>query len=455
MKKYDLIVIGAGSGLNVSSAAADRGFKVAIVEEGPMGGTCLNRGCIPSKMLIHSADVAETIRNAGNFGINPKGYKVNFRKLVTRVNKIVDSDSRGIEQGIREDKNTTLYKTRARFIGERTLQVGKETIYGDKVVIAAGTRPLIPNIEGLERIDFLTSTEALRLAKLPKSITFLGGGYISAELAHYFGSLGAKITIIQKRDVLIPNEDEEISAAFTKIFRKKYNVLTGFNAVKVSGKNKKIVATVRGRNGGRKNIASEKLIVAAGRIPNTDILGVSRAGIGIDGNGFIKTNGYMETSAKNVWALGDIVGRYLFKHSANLESQYVYRNAFYPKKKRRIDYTAMPHAIFSSPQIAGVGMTEQELKAKKIDYAVGKYSYMNTGMGAAIDEKEGFVKVLADRRTRKILGCHIIGADASTLIHEVIVAMKAGLTADAITDAVHIHPALSEVVDRAFGSIEY
>lgn len=455
MKKYDLIVIGAGSGLNVSSAAADRGFKVAIIEEGPLGGTCLNRGCIPSKMLIHSADVAGIIDKAKSFGINSKGYSVNFKKLVTRITGIVDKDARDIEQGIKEDKNTSLYKTRGRFIGERTLQAGKETIYGDKVVIATGTRPLIPKIEGIDKVDYLTSNEALRLIKQPKSLTILGGGYISAELAHFFGSLGTKITIIQKRELLVPNEDEEIASAFTRIFRKKYNILTGSNAVKVSMKNRKIVVVVQDKKGKKKNVVSEKLLVAAGRIPNSDILEVENAGVETNENGFIKTNSYLETTAENVWALGDIIGNYLFKHSANLESEYVYRNAFYPSKKKRIDYAAMPHAIFSSPQIAGVGMTEQELKKRKMDYAVGKYYSRDTGMGAALDEKDGFVKVLADRRTRKILGCHIIGPDASTLIHEVIVAMKAGLTIDGITDAVHIHPALSEVVERAFGSVEF
>src|SRR3989344_4643499 len=258
MKNYDLIVIGAGSGLNVSSAAADKGYKVAIVEEGPMGGTCLNRGCIPSKMLIHSADVAEIIRGASNFGINTKGYSVNFKKLVSRVNKIVDRDAREIEQGIKENKNTTLYKARGRFVGERTLQVGEEVIYGDKIVIAAGTRPLIPKIEGLDRVDYITSNEALRLTKQPKSLTILGGGYISAELAHFFGSLGTKITIIQKRELLVPNEDEEIASALTKIFRKKYDVLTGFNAIKILKKNKNVIVAVQDKNGRKKNVASEK-----------------------------------------------------------------------------------------------------------------------------------------------------------------------------------------------------
>ena len=236
MKKFGLIVIGAGSGLNVSSAAADKGIKVAVVENGPMGGTCLNRGCIPSKMLIHSADVAEIIKSSKKFGIESKINKINFRKIVDRVSKIVDKDAKGIEEGIKADKNTTLYKTEGKFVGFKTLKVGKETITADKIVIAAGTRPFIPKIEGLSDVDFITSDGALRLKKLPKTMTVIGGGYIAAELAHFFGSLGAKITIIQHNELLVPNEDIEIAEKFTEIFRKKYNVLLGYNAVKVSRK---------------------------------------------------------------------------------------------------------------------------------------------------------------------------------------------------------------------------
>jgi len=247
---------------------------VAIVEKGPMGGTCLNRGCIPSKMLIHSADVADIINNAKTFGINPKGYTVDFKKLVTRVSKTVDKDARDIEAGIKEDKNTTLYKTTGKFIGERTLNVGNETIKGEKIVIAAGTRPTIPPVEGINDVDYMTSKEALRITKQPKSLTVLGGGYIGTELGHFYGALGTKVTIIQRRDILVPNEDEDIAKAFTKIYKKKYNVLTGFSAKKVSKKNNQISVEVENKSGRKKSVVSEKLLVATGRIPNTDILEV-------------------------------------------------------------------------------------------------------------------------------------------------------------------------------------
>lgn len=452
MQTFDLIVIGAGSGLNVSSAASDMGMKVAVVEKGPMGGTCLNRGCIPSKIIIHSADVAEAIKKSSLFGINSKINSIDFAKITSRASSIVDKDAKGIEEAIIEDKNTTLFKAEAKFIGERTLKAGKETIKGDKIVIAAGTRPLIPNVEGLDGIDFMTSDEALRLKRQPKSMTILGGGYIAAELAHFYGALGTKINIVQRGKFLIPNEDAEISQKFTEILRKKFSVFTEFSAKKASKSNGKFILEIEGK--ARKKLVSDALLVAAGRVPNTDILDVKKADVEVNDRGYIKANEYLETSARNIWALGDIVGKFLFKHSANLEAQYTYQNAVL-NKRIRVDYSAMPHAIFSSPQIAGVGLREQDLKEKKIDYAKGVYSYINSGMGIALQDNEGLCKIFADRKTRKILGCHIIGTDASTLIHEVIVAMKAGLQADSIRDAVHIHPALSEVVQRAVNSIEW
>ena len=453
MQTFDLIVIGAGSGLNISSAAAEKGLKVAVVEKGPMGGTCLNRGCIPSKIIIHSADVAETIKNSKSFGINSKINSIDFKYITGGASKIVDKDAKEIEEGIREDKNTTLFKVEAKFISERTLQAGKETIKGDKVVIAAGTRPSIPPIEGLKDVDFITSDEALRFKKQPKVMTILGGGYIAAELAHFYGALGTKINIIQRGNLLVPNEDEEISSKFTEIFRKKYNILTGFNATKVIKKRKKFVVAAENKRHSKK-IISDALLVATGRTPNTDILEVKKGNVEVNEKGFIKINEYLETTAKNTWALGDIAGKFLFKHSANLEAQYVYYNSVLGKRIA-VDYAAMPHAIFSSPQIAGVGMREQDLKAKNIDYATGRYDYINSGMGIALQDKEGFVKIFADRKTRKILGCHILGTDASTLIHEVIVAMKNNLSADSISSSVHVHPALSEVVQRAVNGIEW
>ncbi len=448
MKSFDLIVIGTGSGLDVAVEAANRGLKTAIIEEGPLGGTCLNRGCIPSKMVIHSADVAEEIKRANLLGLKASLSGVDFKKVTTRASHTVDEDSKSIEQALRGGKNPLLFKSRAKFIAPYTLQVGKETITGKKIVIAAGARPVIPPLPGLDKVPYMTSTEALRQTTFPKSMIIIGGGYIGAEMGHFYAALGCKVTVIQRGSLLLSREDKEVSELFTKLWKQKYGVVCDCEVMKVENKGKNIVVHTK-HDGKEKRFVAEKLLVATGVKPNSDTLDVKKTGVKTNERGFVLVNKYLETSAKNIWALGDIAGIYLFKHSANLEAEYVLTNFF--GKKSAVDYYPMPHAIFTHPQIAGVGMTEQEAREKSKEYVIGKYEYKNTGMGAAMEEKDGFVKFIVDRKSKEILGCHIIGPDASTLIHEVVVALKADRrkALDILRETVHVHPALSEVVQRA------
>jgi mycothione reductase len=465
LQKFDLIVIGSGSGLDVANAATQNGLKVAVIEKDRMGGTCLNRGCIPSKLLIHSADVVEIIKNANLFGIEVDGLSVNFQKIVERVNNITDHKSGQIKKAFKDIENPKLFAKECKFVGEKTILIGdNEKITAEKILIASGTRPQIPKkIKGLEGSSYITSDEALRLKKQPRVITFIGGGYITCELAHFFGSLGTEINIVQLGDALIPKEDEEISKKFTEVFSKKYNVYLGYETESVSKSKRNsdndadsIFQIIAKNSDGRKSLEldSDQLLLAVGRIPNSDILDIEKAGVKVDEKGFIITDDYLETNVKGIFALGDAVGRYQFKHNANHESQYAFNNILHPNRKVAVDYTAMPHAIFSSPQVAGVGFTEQELKKKSIDYQRSVYPYINTGMGEAIEDRDGFVKFLVDGKSRKILGCHIIGSHASILIHEVLVAMRVGDgTIDSISRTIHIHPALSEVIVRAADEI--
>ena len=483
MQKYDLIVIGAGSGLDLANAAAQKGLTVALIEKDRMGGTCLNRGCIPSKLLIHSADVIQTIKKASLFGIKIEGISIDYQKIVSRVNRITDFDSEEIKKRLQQSKNPILFTGKCTFIGHKTIAIEKieekrrrrsssrnnsnnnkgnneQIITAEKIVIAAGTRPRIPKIKGLINSGSITSDNALRLQKQPRILTFIGGGYIACELAHFFGSLGTIINIIERNDFLIPKEDEEISHKFTEIFAKKYNLYLGFETKLVLSKNRsnndsnsngKRFHIIAENKGGRKvKLESDQLLVSVGRIPNTDLLNLEKTGVKKNEKGFVHVNKYLETTAKGIFALGDIVGRYQFKHNANLEAQYAYNNIIYPNRKQSVNYTAMPHAIFSSPQVAGTGYTEQELKKKNIPYKKSTYPYISTGMGKALEDKDGFVKFIVDKNNRKILGCHIMGTDASILIHEVLAAMRIGDgTIDSITKTIHIHPALSEVVIRA------
>jgi mycothione reductase len=484
LQEFDLIVIGSGSGLDIANAAYQRGLKVAIIEKNRMGGTCLNRGCIPSKLLIHSADVIETINRAKLFGIKVDRYSVNFEKIIERVNSIVDTDSDEIKNALKGIENPKLFSKKCKFIGQKMIKVGEgndnnddddnstdcqnSIITADKIVIASGTRPKIPNIKGLQECGFITSDEALRLKKQPNVLTIIGGGYIACELAHFFGALGTKINIIELGDRLLPDEDEEISQKFTQIFSKKYNVNLGYNTESVLRKKNNIsnndnetihVIAEKAKNSdnnsssGNKSIelVSDQLLVATGRVPISDSLELEKTSVKVDEKGFIITDEYLETNVKGIFALGDAVGKYQFKHNANHEAQYVYNNIIiHPDRKVPVDYTAMPHAVFSSPQVAGVGYTEQDLKQKNIDYQKSVYPYIKTGMGLVIEDRDGLVKFLIDRKSRKILGCHIIGSSASILIHEVLVAMKSNSgTIDNITNTIHVHPALSEVVAKA------
>jgi mycothione reductase len=463
-EKFDLIVIGSGSGLDVANAAAvQHGLKVAIIEKDKMGGTCLNRGCIPSKLLIHSADVAEVIKNAGIFGIKVDGFSVDFEKIVERVNTITDSHSAAIRKSYENSDNPKLFAKECRFVGKKMIalsgtNVNDELIItAENILIASGTRPKIPKIKGLQESGYITSDEALRLKRQPRTLTFIGGGYITCELAHFYGSLGTEINIIQIEEVLLPKEDKEISHKFTEVFSKKYNVYLGYDVELVfkDDSNTFHIVAKNKFSGKMLELNSEQLLIAVGRIPNSDSLDIIKTGVKLDENGFILVDQYLETNIKGIFALGDIGGRYQFKHNANNESRYAYHNMLVPDtKKVPVDYTAMPHAIFSSPQVAGVGFTEQQLSIKGIDYQKSVYPYIKTGMGEAIEDRDGFVKFLVSRNDKKILGCHIIGTDASTLIHEVLIAMKAGDgTVQSITKTIHIHPALSEVIARAAETI--
>jgi dihydrolipoamide dehydrogenase len=452
-EKYDLIVIGSGGGHSVAYAAAHRkNWKVALIEKGPLGGTCLNRGCIPSKILIHSADVLEKIKRSEDYGIKTEIKDVNFKRIIERSTKYVDEISKNVEETTENDTKIDLYRSEGRFVDEHTVEIaGKgKRIKGKKILVAAGARPLIPDLKGLDEIDYITSTEALRLKKLPKSMIIVGGGYIGAELGHFYGSLGTEITVVEHSKYLIDKEDWEVAKTFTEEFGKKYKLYLESSAEEFK-KNKNGLADVKivSKNGKKKTITAEAVLISVGIRPNSDLADIKKAGVKTDKKGFIKVNSYMRTNKKHIWALGDVVGRYPFRHTANWEAGHVNVN-FFSKNKSRVDYSALPHAVFSSPQVAGVGMTEQEAKSKKISYHVEKKHYKDTGMGKALEQETGFCKFILRKKDNKILGCYIIGPHASILIHEVVIAMKScNGKSSAITDAIHIHPSLSEVVYRA------
>ncbi|MFB6111734.1 MAG: dihydrolipoyl dehydrogenase [Halobacteriaceae archaeon] len=462
MDEVDFLVIGSGSGLDVANAAANHGHSVAIVEKGRLGGTCLNRGCIPSKMLLYHADVLETIERAGEFHIDAAVADVEFSEMVREVNEDVHGDAASIREGLRSSPHHDLYEGEGRFVDDRTIELvsGEDegvVIKGERVLVAAGTRPAVPDIDGIEAVEYLTSTEALQLETPPEHLVIVGGGYIAAELGHFFGTFGSDVTIVGRRPNLLPGADGEIAEAFTERYADRFTVHTGHSATAVSETDGAVTVEARpyeyGADGGITDgepvrVTGDELLIAAGRRPNTDLLDTGAAGIETDDRGFVETDEYLRTSADGVWALGDIVGEYLLKHNANHEAQAVVRNLF-GDGLEPVDYAAMPFAVFASPEVAGVGATEEGLRDDDTAYATRTYEYDQTARGSAM-KADGFLKAIIDL-DGQILGCHIMGPEASDLIQEVVVAMKAGSgSVEDIRESVHIHPALSEVVQRGF-----
>ena len=285
-------------------------------------------------------------------------------------------------------------------------------------------------------------------------MAIVGGGYIAAELAHFFGSLGTEVTIIHRRQTLLREEDEEIARRFTQVYQRRFNLLLNseVNEFNSSGGEFRVKVSVQGQ-GHTVDVDVDTLLIATGRVPNTDLLEVAITGVEMDGRGYVKTDPYLETNVPGIWALGDIVGKYLLKHSANLEAAYAANNIFHSSRKNAVDYRAMPHAVFASPQVASVGLTEELATRMDSEYVTSTYNYSDTAYGSSIEDREAFVKVLAHAETREILGCHIIGTDASILIQEAANAMRLGLPTDAITQSIYVHPALPEVVQRAFAQL--
>jgi len=450
---YDVLVIGGGTGNNVAAAAADAGLETALVEPGPLGGTCLNRGCNPSKMLIQAATAANHVRDAEKFFLDASIEEIDYAAIIDDMDETLSPLAAGMEDSYREKNQLTLYKHEATFVDERTVEVDGERLSADKVVVAAGSRPLVPPIEGLDSVDYMTSQDALYRREQPDSLVILGGGYIAVELGYFFESLGTDVTIVEMLDTLVPREDPDVAEAFTEIGSRRHDVYTGHRATAVEQDGSDVIVHAETEDGDEIAVTADDILVALGRRPNTDTLDVDAAGIETDDNGFVVTNDHLETSAEGVWAQGDIADNAMFKHSGDYETEVTIENVVHGGD-RVADFTAMPHAIFTEPQMAGVGKTEAELQDENRQYVVGREELPDTPMGRAKKLDDGFVKVLA-APDGEILGCHALGYEASTMIHEVVVAMRAGSgRVSDITDTIHAHPTLNKVVEYAFDDVE-
>ncbi len=453
MKEYDVIVIGSGSGSIISNQALAHDLKVAMVDKGPVGGTCLNVGCIPSKLLIFPADRVREIQEAERFGIQTEIKNIDFQSIMERMRNIIRENQDHVREGIHTIPDLDFYEVKGHFIEDYTMEVGGEKIRGRKVFIVSGARPLIPPIKGIEDVDYLTNETLLELREKPESLIIVGGGYIAAEFAHFFSAMGTKVTILQRAERLVKEEEPEVSDLLKKKMEERMEIFTNNEAKEAvkEGERVKVIAQDR-TSSDRTEFVAEKILIAAGRKSNADLLKVENSGIETDEKNYIRVNDYFETSKANIWALGDAIGKAMFKHSANVEASIVWHNSIHGARDK-LDFSLVPHAVFSYPQIASVGLGEAEAKEKH-KILVGKAMYNEVAKGKAMGEDEGFAKIIIEKESWKILGFHIIGPYAPILIQEVINAMAVGGTVTPIINGMHIHPALPEVVQTTLENLQ-
>ncbi|MBT3363345.1 MAG: dihydrolipoyl dehydrogenase [Chloroflexi bacterium] len=453
MKEYDLIAIGSGAGMSVLSDAVDSGAKAALVDKGPMGGTCLNLGCIPSKMLIYSADRVVEIQESAKLGITAEVKGVDFKAIMERMRTSINGYSDGMRQAALKTNEFDYYEGEGHFVSDYTLEVNGQQIKGDRIIIASGMRPFVPPVQGIDTVDYLTNESALQLTEKPDSLIIVGGGYIGVEFAHFFAAMGTKVTIIEMGNRLVANEDSELSDLLRKKLGDRVKILTVVQADQIRNNGDSVTVVIKDLASGKKReVTAQRLMMAVGRRSNADTLKIENTSIEVDKRGYIKVNDYLETNVKNIWAIGDANGASMFRHTANKEADLVSKNIF-ENAGTKMDYTAIPHAVFSHPQIAGVGLTEQAAR-KDYDVYVGKASYFDVAKGEAMMETDGFAKAIVEKGTLKILGFHIIGPYAPILVQEVVNAIESGGHLHEISAATHIHPALTELIESALGNLE-
>lgn len=443
---FDLAVIGTGSGNSIVDERFD-GKRVAILEKGIFGGTCLNVGCIPTKMFVYPADVAHSAAHGDVLGVETRFDRARWREIRDRIFRRIDPiRDAGRHWRADQSANVTLFEGHARFVDVRTLDTGTgETITADDVVIAAGARPVVPDVEGLEEVGFHTSDTIMRIDALPDRLLVIGGGFVAAEFAHVFGSFDTHVTIVNRSSALLRGEDAEVSAAFTGIAQNRWDVRLETKVEKVE----RYGDVVRARLSDGSTVDVDVVLVAAGRRSNADGLDLDRTGVRTDDDGVILVDDHQRTNVEGIWALGDIANHFQLKHVSNLEARVIQHNLLHPDDLVRARHDVVPSAVFTSPQVASVGLTERQAVGQGVRHVVAKQMYGDTAYGWAMEDTTSFAKVLADPDTGLVLGAHVLGPQASNLLQPLVQAMSFGQTAhDVARGQYWIHPALMEVVEN-------
>jgi dihydrolipoamide dehydrogenase len=454
VKEYDLIVIGSGAGMNVAANAAAQGMRVAVIDRGPLGGTCLNRGCIPSKVLLYPADVIRTLQEASRIGVHATLDRVDYDRIVQRMWKIVLDGRQEMEHGVEHSDAIDFHNGVGSFVSDYTLQIKGERIRSKRIVIASGARPFIPPIEGLGKAGYLTSATLFDLPAPPQSLVVVGGGIVAVEFAHFFSAIGTEVTLVGRNPRLLPSEEPEISALLAREMSQYVGIHTNHEAVQaqIAGADKAIVARDRG-TGRTHTFAGQEILIATGRRSNADLLTPERTGVETDERGWIVVDEYLQTTKPGIWALGDAVNRGQYRHTANYHASLVWQNAFH-ERQVALDEHAIPHAVFTHPQVASAGLTQAQAE-QDYDILVGIKPFADVAKGYAMGEEDAFFKVIVENGTGQILGAHAIGPHAALLVQQLVYVMHADEgTYLPLARAQTIHPALSEVVVGALGNLQ-
>ncbi|MBV8233887.1 MAG: mercuric reductase [Planctomycetaceae bacterium] len=444
MPQYDAIVIGSGQAGNpLSQKLADRGWAVALIEREHLGGTCVNTGCTPTKTMIASAQVAHYARNADKWGVRAGEVRVDLSGVVARKDLVVEQWRSGQERKVQERKALHLYRGHARFIGPHQVRVGEEVLESERIFIDTGTRPDIPLLEGLGGVDYLDNASIMRLTEVPDHLLVLGGGYVGLEFGQMFRRFGSRVTIVHRAQQLLPREDADVAGSLQHALEGEgLRFVLGATTTRAEKQDGQVALTVEA-GGTTETVRGSHLLVATGRRPNTDDLGLQDAGVQTDRRGFIRVNSRLETSVPGVWALGDVKGGPAFTHISFNDYQIVYANLI-EGKALTTDNRLVPYAVFTDPQLGRVGLTEKEARAAGRRLKVGTIPMAWVARAIERDETAGLMKLVVDADTDRILGAAILATEGGELVQILHAVMLAGAPYTLLKGAIYIHPTLAE-----------
>lgn len=454
MKHYDAIVIGAGqAGPPLAETLTGNGLKTAIIERRDFGGTCVNVGCIPTKTLVGSARIAHLSRRAADFGIDTGEVRVDMKRVKARMDKVRGDSNTGVTQWLEGMDNLDIYRGHARFTGSRTLEVDGEVLEAEKVFINVGARANIPDMPGVGDVDYLTNSSILELDTAPAHLVIVGGSYIGLEFAQMYRRFGSEVTVIEKAECIIAREDEDVSTAVREILESegvRFELRAECVGLKKSGDGIEVSASCEDES---RTVNGSHVLLAVGRRPNTDDLGLDAAGVKTDKRGIIEVDDELRTSADGVWALGEVNGRGAFTHTAYNDFEIVAANLF-TELKRRVTDRVDVYGLFVDPPLGRAGLTERAAREAGHNIRVGTRPMSRVGRAREFGETQGFMKVVVDSDTDRILGAALLGLSGDEAVHTIIDIMNADLPYTSIQRSVHIHPTVAELIPTVLGDLQ-